>query len=149
MKATEPLQLFHSWPLSQQRRQFELGHILNCAVTDAIEPESAGMIGFHHVGCWQCNLPDNSLTWSGGVYDIFGLPRFSGVAREEAVALYSEESRAALDRLRAHAIKYRRGFTLDAEIRPVAGESRWMRLIAAPVCEDDKVVALRGLKVII
>jgi PAS domain-containing protein len=89
------------------------------------------------------------LIWSGGVYDIFGLPRDASVSRDESVALYAEDSRAAMERLRAHAIKHRRGFTLDAEIRPANGASRWMRLIAAPVCEGGRVVRLHGLKLII
>lgn len=147
--ATEPLPLCHSWPLYEQPRHFELGCILNSAVTDVVEPGEVGRLGLHHAGCWECDLADNSLIWSGGVYDIFGLPRDAQVTREEAVALYSEESRAAMDRLRAYAIKHRRGFTLDAEIRSAFGERRWMRLIAAPISEGDRVVRLHGLKLII
>jgi len=147
--ATEPFSLHHSWPLYEQPRHFDLGCILNSAVTDVVEPVEVGGLEFHHAGCWECDLADNSLIWSGGVYDIFGLPRGAQVTREEAVALYSEESRAAMDRLRTYAIKHRRGFTLDAEIRPAAGERRWMRLIAAPICNGDRVVRLHGLKLII
>jgi hypothetical protein len=51
-----------------------------------------------------------------------------------------------MERLRAHAIKHRRGFTLDAEIRPAVGGTRWMRLIAAPACIGDEAVRLHGLK---
>ena len=149
MKATEPLPLHHSWPLYEQPRHFELGYILNCAVTDVVEPSEVGGLGVHHVGCWECNLADNSLIWSGGVYDIFGLPRGAAISRTDAVALYSEESRAAMERLRAHAIEHKQGFTLDAELRPMVGGRRWMRLIAAPVCVGDQVVRLHGLKLII
>jgi hypothetical protein len=150
LKATEPFQLYHSWPLSEQARHFELGCILNCAVIDAIEPAIVGRLEVHHAGCWECDLADNSLIWSGGVYDIFGLPRDTQVSREEAVALYSAESRAVMERLRAYAIKHRRGFTLDAQIRPaVGGKYRWMRLIAAPVCSGERVARLHGLKLII
>lgn len=146
---TEPLPLHHSWPLYEQSRHFELGCILNSAVTDVVGPAEVGGLGFHHAGCWECDLADNSLIWSGGIYDIFGLPRGSQVTREQAVALYSEESRAAMDCLRAYAIEHRRGFTLDAEIRPGIGERRWIRLIAAPICDGGRVVRLHGLKLII
>jgi len=55
-----------------------------------------------------------------------------------------------MERLRAYAIKHRRGFTLDAQIRPaVGGKYRWMRLIAAPVCSGERVARLHGLKLII
>jgi PAS domain-containing protein len=145
----ECLPLQHSWPISEQHRHFELGCVLSSLVTDAIAPASVGELAIHHAGCWECNLADNSLTWSGGVYDIFGLPRGASVSREQAVGLYSDESRAKMELLRAHAIRHRRGFTLDVEIRPLAGADRWMRLICAPVCEEDRVVRLHGLKLIV
>jgi PAS domain-containing protein len=149
LKPIEPLALYHSWPLSEQPRQFDLGCVLNSAAIDLVWPSEIGGLGPHHAGCWECDLTDNSLIWSGGVYDIFGLPRGVEVTRDEAVALYCEESRAAMERLRSHAIKHRRGFTLDAAIRTPAGERRWMRLIAAAVCEDGRVVRLHGLKLIV
>jgi PAS domain-containing protein len=123
--------------------------VLSSAVTDIIEPCGVGTLNLHHAGCWECDLTDNLLTWSGGVYDIFGLPRNARISRREAVAFYCEESRAKMERLRSHSIKHRRGFTVDVEIRAAVGENRWMRLIAAPVCEDGRPVRLRGLKLII
>ena len=149
MKRTEPLALHHSWPIFERARHFDLGSVLNCAVIDVLEPALVGELAVHHSGLWECDLADDSLTWSGGVYDIFGLPRNAAIRRDEIVAFYCEESRVAMERLRAHSIKHRRGFTLDAEIRPVVGGRRWMRLIAAPVCEDRRVVRLHGLKIIL
>ena len=149
LKRTEPLALHHSRPIFEQARHFDLGCVLSSAVTDIIEPAQVGTLGLHHAGLWECDLSDNSLIWSGGVYDIFGLPRNAKVARDEIVALYCEESRAAMERLRAHAIKHRRGFTLDVEINSVTDGRRWMRLIGAPVCEDGRAVRLHGLKLIV
>ena len=147
---TDPLPLHHSWPLHEEARRFDQGWILSSAAMDVLEPGEIGALGPHHAGYWECDLVDNSLIWTGGVYDIFGLPRFVRVARDEAAALYTEESRVAMERLRAYAITHKRGFTLDVQIRAAAtGERRWMRLIAAPVCEDGHAVRLRGLKVVI
>ena len=138
-----------SWPLLEAPRHFELGRILNGVISDILEPGSVGELGAHHVGMWECDLADQSLTWSGGVYDIFGLPRGVPVTRHQAVALYCESSRAVMERLRAYAIAHRCGFTLDAEIRPEVGKRRWIRLIAAPAEEDGRSVRLHGLKVAI
>lgn len=151
MPLTEPifLALQQSWPLWERPRHFELGHVLNCAVTDIIQPQEVGALNLHHAGCWECDLSDNSLTWSGGVYDIFGLPREAEISRSGAVGYYCEDSRAKMERLRAHAIKHRRGFTLDIEIRSAIGENRWVRLIAAPICVGGRPVRLQGLKLII
>jgi PAS domain-containing protein len=145
----DPIALEHTWPLWEQPRHFELGHVLNCAVTDMIRPFEVGALNLHHVGCWECDLSDNSLTWSGGVYDIFGLPREKEITRAESVSYYCEESRSKMERLRAHSIKHRRGFTLDIEIQSAIGENRWVRLIGAPVCVGDRIIRLHGLKLII
>jgi PAS domain-containing protein len=141
-----PIELTHSWPLFEQSRRFELGAILDGVAIEAIAPANVGALGAQHTGLWECQLADNSLIWSGGVYDLFGLPRGAQVTRDESVSLYAENSRALMERLRAHAIRHRRGFTLDAEIRPATGGIRWMRLIAAPVCRGDEAVRLHGLK---
>jgi PAS domain-containing protein len=149
VNALAPLQLLHSWPLAEQGRHFDLGFVINSVITDAIAPADIDQLGLHHAGCWECDLQDDSLIWSGGVYDIFGLPRGARLTRDEAVALYSEDSRAKMEALRAHAIRHRRGFTIDAEIRPAVGARRRMRLICAPVCEGDRTVRLHGLKFIV
>ena len=150
VQRNEPLAFSKSWPLFEKHRHFELGAVLNCAVTDATVPANVGELGFGHAGCWECDLTEGDrLFWSGGVYDLFGLPRGSTVARHEAVRFYAEHSRATMERLRAHAIDHQQGFTLDAEIRPAAGEVRWMRLIGVPVCREGRAVGLHGLKLVI
>jgi hypothetical protein len=149
-RPTEPLPLRHSWPIYEEARRFELGLILSSAAIDMLEPGAIGALAPQHAAYWECDLADDSLSWTGGIYDIFGLPRSARVTRDEAAALYVEESRVAMERLRAYAIKHKRGFTLDAEVRAAAvGERRWMRLIAAPVCKGRRVVRLHGIKLII
>lgn len=139
-----------TWPLWEQPRRFELGHILNSAVSDALHPASIGALGVHHAGLWECDLNDNSLIWSGGAYDIFGLSRGSALSREQCLAHYSAHSRATLEAVRSDALRRRRGFTVDVEIHAAAvGARRWVRIIGAPVCEDNRVVRLHGLKLII
>jgi hypothetical protein len=149
LTAVQPLPLRHSWPLWEQAGHFELGHVLNSAITDAIEPATTGELGLHHAGCWECDLSDNSLIWSGGVYDIFGLSRDAPLTREQSIAFYCEDSRSKLERLRAYAIKHRRGFTIDVQIRAAVGGDRAMRIIGAPVSVGDRAVRLHGLKLVI
>jgi PAS domain-containing protein len=149
LKATEPLPLFHSWALLERPRHFDLGRLDDWAPSAIIRLAEEHSLAHFGVGRWECDLSDSSLTWSDGVYDLFGLPRGARVTRPEAAAMYCEESRAAMERLRAYAISHKRGFTLDAQISPHQGQGRWMRLIAAPVCHGDRVVRLQGLKVLL
>jgi len=112
-------------------------------------PEYGWMLTEHGIGLWDCDLDDGALRWTDGVYDLFGLPRGALVRRDEAVSLYAEASCAVMERLRAYALRHRRGFTVDAEIRPPGAKPRWMRLIAAPICRDGRAVRLHGLKLAI
>lgn len=142
-----PSPLTHSWPLFEQHQRFDLG----CLLDEPGEAPTAAMrrpalLTARGIGLWECDLRDNALTWTAGVFDLFGLPRDAVLARDEIVALYAESSRAAMERLRAHAIKHRRGFTLDAEIVPATGPRKWMRLIAAPVGVGRQAVRLHGIK---
>ncbi|HEU4697430.1 MAG TPA: hypothetical protein VFR92_10770 [Sphingomicrobium sp.] len=148
MNSRYPLALRHSWPLWEQPRHFD--HVLNCTVTDAVPAPSVGALTKPHGGLWEYDFIARRLTWSGGVYDIFGVERGTEISRETALALYSQESRVNLEQLRAYALRHKRGFTLDAEIHAGAtGERRRIRIIAAPVCEGNAVVKLHGLKFVI
>ena len=152
LKQTHPLPVHHSWPLYERDRFFELGQLHGVDTLDPV-PDLVDIVvpvRPARLGRWECDLTDNNrLDWSDEVYDIFGITRRAAVTREEAVALYGEGSRAAMEKLRAYAIRYRRGFTIDVEIRPAQAGPRWMRLIAAPVCLDDRVVKLQGLKFVL
>lgn len=148
LKPTIPLPLHHSWPLFECGQRFDLGVLLGCdgigvAGFESIEDQELAAQG---IGRWTCDLSDNRLVWTDPVFDLFGLPRDASISRDEIVALYFEESRAAMERLRAYAIKHRRGFTVDMQVRTVGGSPRWMRLLAAPVCDGNRVMRLHGLK---
>ena len=116
--------------------------MLDCAAADVGRVAPRG----RRTGWWECDLANDTLSWSGGVYDIFGLPRGASIARSDALARYTEQSRAVLERLRAEAIRTRSGFTLDAELQLGGGQSRWMRVICAPDLSGGQVVRLHGLK---
>lgn len=88
------------------------------------------------VGIWECSLPDQTLTWTDTVYEIFDLEPQSTLNRDEIVALYCPESRARLTEVRGAAIKQGEGFTLDAEIMTAKGNHRWIRITA--IVERDR-----------
>ncbi|GAA0674282.1 PAS domain-containing protein [Sphingomonas insulae] len=145
MTPTEPLPLHHSWPLMDADERFDLGRLLD-------DPRGAGDTSSARPmettpGLWACDLADNRLHWSREVFRLFGMDDTAVPARIATVSLYAEASRAAMERLRAHAIRHRRGFTLDVAIFPHdAAPLRWLRLIAAPVCDGGRVVRLHGCK---
>ena len=99
------------------------------------------------LGYWHCDIADHDrLTWSHKVYDLFGLPQGDPVQRDWALAHYSEHSRSALKKVRNYALGRKLGFILDAEINAEGDGSRWIRVLAVPIVEDNRVVGLHGLK---
>lgn len=98
------------------------------------------------IGVWECTLPDEALTWTDVVYDLFDLPRGSEISRPMILACYTDASREALTTARARAIAERGGFTLDAEIVTLKGRRRWIRLTATVECESGIPVRIFGMK---
>ncbi|MEJ7934255.1 diguanylate cyclase [Sphingobium sp. AN558] len=140
MRPIEPLPLHHSWSLAS------LHEHLSPVVLD---PSLAGndvALAERGLGLWHCDLADDRVSWTAGVYDIFGFERDSPVPRALSVSRYASDSREQMERLRAYAIRHRRGFTLDIDIHPADGGQCAVRLICAPILHGDRVIGLHGIK---
>lgn len=120
---------------------FAEGHIFTSA------PDLAGVREDPTNGYWHCNIADHEkLTWSDKVYELFGLPAGGPVEREWAVAHYAEGSRNALQRVRKYALSRGFGFLLDAAIDAGDDDERWIRVLAVPIHDGDRIVGLHGVK---
>lgn len=98
------------------------------------------------IGAWECELATEQLTWTGGVYDLFGLPRGSALHRPSIVDLYTNDSRAEMEQLRGTMIRSGKGFVLDARILTAGGTSRWMRLSADITHQQGRPWRIYGAK---
>lgn len=105
--------------------------------------QAAALVG---LSAWSCTLATEQLEWSDGVFQIFGLPQDTHFERRDTVALYCEESREIMLRLRAQAIEAGSGFSMEAQIRQPGGEMRWLRLAASTRLEKGRAVQLYGMK---
>ena len=98
------------------------------------------------LGVWECSLPDETLTWSQSIYDLFEIPSDQPPDRDSIVACYPPETWAVLSALRAKAIADLDGFEFDAEIVTRSGKRRWIRITASVEAVDGKAVRLFGVK---
>ncbi|MCJ2036712.1 GGDEF domain-containing protein [Methylobacterium sp. J-068] len=98
------------------------------------------------IGLWECDLPSETLRWSGGVYDIFEFPRGSVPTRSETLDCYTEDARRTLVAVRADAIARQSSFALDTEIVGRRGGRRWIRITATVECRNRVPVRIFGLK---
>ncbi|UIN35305.1 GGDEF domain-containing protein [Methylobacterium oryzae] len=97
------------------------------------------------MGLWSCRLRDGALDWSGGVHDLFGVPRGAALHRPRILDLYEPTSRRLLEALRHRAIAGSGAFVLDAEIQ-AGSRRRWIRIRAAVETEDGRPARLFGTK---
>ena len=95
---------------------------------------------------WQCDLATEKLSWSTGVFDLFGIPPGAAIDRRSTLEFYVPESRRLLDRLRTEALETCGSFTFEAQIRRVDGGLRWMRLNADVQKRNGRAVTLYGTK---
>lgn len=98
------------------------------------------------IGAWSCDLRTDALSWTAGVFDIFGLSREQVPDRRAAIELYSGESAELLERKRAHAIEICSGFSLDVSIVRPDGIERWVRITAATRSANGRAETLYGMK---
>ena len=98
------------------------------------------------IGIWECDLSDESLTWTSGVYDIFEIPRGAPIDRESTLQRYTAESRAAMAAARARAIAQCGDFSVEVEIVTLQGRQRWMRITGTVEARDGKAVRIFGMK---
>ena len=103
-------------------------------------------LGFARIGVWECELATEHLTWTSGVYDLFGYPIGNPLRRASIVDLYIDESRRNMELARAEVIRSGRAVSLDAEIRTWRGERRWMRLSINAIGEAGRIVRIFGSK---
>lgn len=98
------------------------------------------------LGAWECNLANETLSWTDGVYDLFGLERGSEIYRKATLDLYEERSRREMEQHRSNAIRTGQGFALDCRIRAVNGDKRWMRLIVGVGYQHGRPIRIFGSK---
>lgn len=99
-----------------------------------------------NIGGWEYAFATDDLSWTDGVYDLFGLARGSTLHRQSTVEQYQEDSRILMQQLRGTAISQGHGFSLKARINRPGGELRWMRLIANVAYDCGRPIRIFGSK---
>ena len=109
----------------------------------------AGLLGrteeVSKTGGWEYDVATGELTWTDGVYRIYGVERTSDPTEvTQAIAAYDPESApiidAAFKRLVAEGVPY----DLELGLIRADGQRVWVRTIGRPVIDDGRVVRVGG-----
>jgi diguanylate cyclase (GGDEF)-like protein len=124
-----------------------------------LQPQAIGSREFMHlrelfdrsfkaarIGVWECSLPDQTLSWTDTVYELFDLAPRTPLTRGEILKLYTPETRRRLDEARTRAIRTGEGFSLDAEIITASGNHRWIRITACVEFANGSATRIFGMK---
>ncbi|ENN88572.1 diguanylate cyclase [Rhizobium freirei PRF 81] len=98
------------------------------------------------IGVWECRLPDQTLSWTDTVYELFDLAPQTPLTREEILKLYTQETRRRLEEVRSRAIQTGEGFSLDAQIMTASGNRRWIRITACVEMANGTATRIFGMK---
>ena len=96
-------------------------------------------------GAWSCDLATEIVSWTDGVYDLFGIRRGQTLHRSMALDIYQSQSRSEMERQRAASIRSGKGFVLDCQLRS-DGRSRWMRLRLGVSYDQGRPIRIFGSK---
>jgi PAS domain S-box-containing protein len=95
------------------------------------------------VSGWEYDPDTGDLYWDEKVRDIYDqLPSFEPT-EESVMALYTPESRARMQAAMREAIVEFEPFDVEVELDTVP--ARWVRVTGAPVVEDGRTTAVRGV----
>ena len=115
-----------------------------------IEPDPLEILGeaaaLVPMGAFSCDLETNRLSWTDGLFDIFGLARDRIPDRQQILEQYRQDSAELLERERSHAIRTGSGFSLDACIDRPDGTRRWVRITASTRSSYGRTRTLYGMK---
>lgn len=98
------------------------------------------------IGAFECDLHDDTLQWTDGVFALFGFDRNNRLDRRETLALYTPPALDALEQARSAAIMARSTFELEAQIIRPDGVQRWLRIRAGVRSANGRATHLYGLK---
>ncbi|NUB92259.1 PAS domain S-box protein [Haloterrigena sp. SYSU A121-1] len=94
------------------------------------------------VGGWELDTDTRDVFWTDHLFELLGYDEVPSL--EEALSVYHEDDRPAVERAVEAALDYGDSFDMEVRARRPDGEIRWLRVQGVPTVEDGTVVTLRG-----
>jgi PAS domain S-box-containing protein len=97
------------------------------------------------LGGWEFDVATGTITWTEGVYTIYGVPKdydSSDVARD--ISFFAEEARPTVQNAFQRAVREGVPYDLEEEFIRADGTRLWVRTLGRPVVQNGKVVRVVG-----
>ncbi|MGX4642668.1 EAL domain-containing protein [Massilia sp. SYSU DXS3249] len=96
------------------------------------------------IGAWEIDVASGAFHWTEELARIYELPEGQPLTLETCAACFGPEDRALIERSLEEARQHGAPFTLELEMVSGAGKRKWVRSIARPVLDGERVARLRG-----
>jgi len=96
-------------------------------------------------GGWEYDLISGEVSWTSQMYVIFGLPEDADFSKFDVnVSLFTESDREVVIQSLEKCKVDLQPYTMDLQVNTLQHESKWVRVRAVPVVENNQVIRLRG-----
>jgi PAS domain S-box-containing protein len=96
------------------------------------------------IGSWEVDLQTMQLTWTPGVYQIYGFPMNQVPDLQSINKLYSSKNRKILNQIFAQSIQKNAKYEFELPFSNVQGKLVWSKAIGKPIVENGQVTKLQG-----
>jgi PAS domain S-box-containing protein len=98
------------------------------------------------IGGWDYDLKTNKVTWTKGVYEIYGVSpqQFDPSSRAVDVSFYHPEDKEILNSAFQEALKTGKPYDLELRFTNAKGEDKWIWTSGQAEYQNEKIVRLFG-----
>jgi PAS domain S-box-containing protein/diguanylate cyclase (GGDEF)-like protein len=97
------------------------------------------------MGGWQYDVKNESLFWSQGVYEIYGLSTEDQIDVERAISFYKQSDRELISSLFEEAITHKKSYIGEFGFRDAKGIHKWIRTTGNVICDGEIVTHVYGV----
>lgn len=98
-------------------------------------------------GAWYYDPIRDETYWSDEVYRIHELESGSRMDAEKALEFYTKDYKDKIEQLVAGLYEDHKSYEFSGEIITAKGNKKWIRTIAKPMVQDDKIIYICGVTV--
>jgi len=96
-------------------------------------------------GGWHYDAVRDQSHWSEEVYKIHELPQDTKIDSEKALSFFLPDYRTRLDPFVERLYKNHEPYDFSGMIVTAKGKEKWIRTIAYPEVQDDKIISINGV----
>jgi PAS domain S-box-containing protein len=97
------------------------------------------------IGSWEYRVENDFWFWSDGMYDLVGLDKSFHIKTENLNEALGQEGSGQLTNATVNLLETGGSFDITVRTRTPIGYTKWFRVYAYPILEQNKTIGARGI----